>query len=125
MSYSLTDLKLYCAFEYDPLESIPIINPDPSWEYGYQWAVDPKPINTMDPKPASCMALCHEAMKQLDDDFSLDDVVQLLDGSGYDRKAISNSVSQLAFKLGMRRVDGVYSRISFASHSDQRRCLIK
>jgi hypothetical protein len=76
---------------------------DPTFDWGYRPATEPYNGQTiMDPKPASCMALCREAINQLQDKFDLEDVYFLIKESGYDKRTIQNTATQLVRKMGFQ-----------------------
>lgn len=76
---------------------------DPTFEWGYQPALEPYDgQEVIDPKPAPCMTLCREAINQLQNYFDMDDIAQLMEGSGYSRHLISSTASQILRKSGYK-----------------------
>jgi hypothetical protein len=93
---------------------------DPTFDWGYRPAMEPyNGQKILDPKPASCMALCREAINQLQNDFDLDDIHFLIKESGYDDITIRNTAAQLVRKMGYsslrngRRAVTYYKAIDF------------
>lgn len=74
---------------------------DPTFDWGYRPALEPYANQEIkDPKPASCMALCREAINQLQNDFDLDDVFFLVQESGYCKSVVHGATAQLIKKMG-------------------------
>ncbi len=94
--------RLYIADDVDIAFKGPQL--DPSYSYGFQCAEPPKvePQEIVDPGHGKyCRALCKLAIQELQNDFTADDVVELI-GPTWDRVTISTTVSQLILLMGYK-----------------------
>lgn len=101
------------------------IQMDPTYEYGYRPAEEPDNGDVViDPKPVGCMTLVRLAISELEDDFTVADVVELMSQSGHEEEKIRGCVSQLTRKLGyysskVGRSCATFNRISRTDPSDK------
>lgn len=88
----------YRQLEDDWMDNVSVKQIDPTYNYGYQAAVEPK---GMEPgmgnrTKANCTALVELAFDELDSEFTTNDVCQLLEGSGWSKATVRQRISLVA-----------------------------
>lgn len=88
------------ANDYDPLINYSV-QLDPTFDWGFRPAVEPyRGQVVIDPKPVTLQCFCREAIAQLENDFTLEDIVWLMDETGFPVGEIRRASSFLLHKMG-------------------------